>query len=72
MITGAFPSGGKLDRAKPVIEYLECFGDISGCRSAEELPKAAMDYIRYIEKAVQCPVKYVSVGPGRDEYIKMY
>lgn len=71
-ITGAFPSGGKLDRAKPVIEYLEGFGDISGCRSAEELPKAAMDYIRYIEKAVQCPVKYVSVGPGRDEYIKMY
>jgi adenylosuccinate synthase len=70
--TTAFPSGDKLERAKPIIEYVEGFGDVSGCRTVEELPKAAVDYIRYIEKAVGCPVKYVSVGAGRDEYVEMY
>lgn len=70
--TTVFPSGDKLERAKPIIEYVEGFGDVSGCRTVDELPKAALDYIKYIESAVQCPVRYVSVGPGRDEYIKLY
>ena len=70
--TQIFPSGERLERAKPVIEYVEGFGDVSGCRKVEDLPKAALDYIRYLEKAVGCPIKYVSVGAGRDEYIKMF
>ena len=61
-ITTDFPTGYRLDRAKPVIEYLDGFGDVSGCRKPEDLPKAALEYIRFIEKAVGCPVKYVSVG----------
>lgn len=71
-ITTDFPTGIRLDKAKPVITYLEGFGDVSACRTPEELPKAAIDYIRYIEKAVGCPVKYVSVGAERDEYVKMF
>ena len=70
--TQIFPSGDRLERAKPVIEYVEGFGDVSGCRKVEDLPKAALDYIRYLEKAVGCPIKSVSVGAGRDEYIKMF
>lgn len=70
--TDSFPSGDRLERAKPIIEYVEGFGDVSGCRKVEDLPKAALDYIRYLEKAVGCPIKYVSVGAGRDEYIKMF
>lgn len=70
--TESFPSSDRLERAKPVIEYVEGFGDVSGCRKVEDLPKAALDYIRYLEKAVGCPIKYVSVGAGRDEYIKMF
>ena len=66
-----FPVGERLNAAKPVFEYLEGFGDISACRKPEELPKAAMDYIRFIEKAVGCKIKYVSVGAGRDEYIEL-
>ncbi len=67
-----FPSGERLARAKPVYEYLPGFkADISKCRGAEELPSAARDYICFIENAVNCPIKYVSVGPGRDEYIAM-
>ena len=70
--TTAFPSGDRLERAKPIIEYVPGFGDVSGCRKVEDLPQTALDYIRYIEKAVGCPIEYVSVGAGRDEYVKMY
>lgn len=67
-----FPIGDKLAKAKPIYEYLPGFKmDISGCRKKEDLPKAALDYIAFIEKAVDCPVKYVSVGPKREDYIVM-
>ncbi len=71
-ITTDFPVGERLNRAKPVIEYMEGFGDLSSCRKKEELPKAALDYIQYLEKAVGCPIQYVSVGAERDAYIKMF
>ena len=67
-----FPSGDKLAKAKPVFEYLDGFKtDISKCRSAKDLPEAAVKYIRYIEQAVGCPIRYVSVGAERDEYLIM-
>lgn len=72
-ITTDFPVGDRLRRAKPVYEYHDGFCcDISGCRTKEDLPAAALDYIRYIEKAVGCPIEYVSVGADRDAYIKMF
>ena len=68
--TTSFPSGAKLQRAKPVYEYLEGFHtDISACRRPEDLPEAALRYIRYIERAVGCPIQYVSVGAGREDYL---
>jgi len=68
--TDRFPFGDRLLRAKPVYEYLDGFKtDISKCRKPDELPDAAIRYIRFIEDAVGCPIKYVSVGAGRDEYI---
>lgn len=67
-----FPTGHRLDIAKPVIEYMKGFGDISKCRSREELPETALEYIAYLEKAVGCPIKYVSVGADREEYVKMF
>ena len=68
-----FPKGVELAEAKPVYEYVPGFKcDISACRKPEELPKEALDYVRYLEKAVGCPIKYVSVGPDRDQYIEMF
>ena len=69
-----FPSDiDELNAAKPVYEYVPGFNcDISHCRTIEDLPKEALDYIRYIEKAVDCPIKYVSVGAERDAYITMF
>ena len=63
----------KLAEAKPVIEYVDGWGcDISGCRTREELPEAAIRYVEYIEKLTECRVKYVSVGAARDQYVEMY
>ena len=69
-----FPSAiDDLNAAKPVYEYLPGFHcDISACRRPEDLPAEALAYVRYIENAVGCPVKYVSVGPERDAYITMF
>lgn len=70
--TTTFPIGDKLNRAKPVYEYLDGFKtDISGCRKKEDLPEAAFEYIKFIERYVGCPIKYVSVGPKREDYIVM-
>lgn len=68
--TDNFPFPAALNKAKPEIEYLEGFKcDISKIRTWEELPKAAKDYVLYIEKAIGCHIKYVSVGPERDSII---
>jgi adenylosuccinate synthase len=70
--TEQFPSGEKLAKAKPVIEYFDGFKtNVSKCRKMEDLSDTAVKYIRYIEKAVGCPIRYVSVGAERDEYLKM-
>ena len=72
-ITTEFPYSTELEKAKPVVEYVKGWNcDISKCRKPEDLPKEAYDYIKYIEKAVNSKIKYVSVGASRDEYIVMY
>jgi len=69
--TERFPVGDELLSAKPVYEYLEGFHtDISGCRTVSQLPKAAVDYIRFIQEAVGCPVRYVSVGADREAFLE--
>lgn len=68
----SFPTGDRLLKAKPVYEYLDGFKtDISKCRTPGDLPEAALKYIRFIEEAVGCPIKYVSVGPSREDYIEL-
>ena len=62
-----------LNAAKPVYEYLPGFHcDISACRTKEDLPREALQYVRYIEQAVRCPIKYVSVGAEREAIIQLY
>jgi len=69
-ITTDFPTGERLLRSKPVYEFLKGFRrNISGCRKESDLPDAALEYIRYIESAVGCKIKYVSVGPKREDII---
>lgn len=68
-----FPTGHRLNIAKPVYEYFDGWNcDISSCKTKDELPENAVKYIDYIEKAVGCPIQYVSVGAEREQYIKMF
>ena len=65
-----FPFPVALNSCKPVIEYFEGWKtDITGCRKWEDLPKAAQDYVLYVEKAIGCPITYVSVGAERESII---
>lgn len=65
-----FPFTSELYEAEPVIEYMEGFmQDVSGIRRYEDLPKAARDYIEFIEREIGCPITYVSVGPEREAII---
>lgn len=69
--TDDFPFPAAIGAAKPVIEYMpgwQC--DVSNCRTFDELPKAAQDYILYIEKNIGCPITNISVGAARDEIIR--
>jgi adenylosuccinate synthase len=53
-------------------EYIELPGwneDITECRSEEDLPEAARDYLRYVSDFVKVPVALISVGPGREQVI---
>ncbi|MCI9163322.1 MAG: adenylosuccinate synthase [Lachnospiraceae bacterium] len=55
-----------LGRAKPVYQELEGgFGDITGVESFQELPRAAQDYIRFIEEAIGIPAKFIGTGADR-------
>ena len=68
--TDEFPSGDALLAARPIYEFLPGFGDVSACRTWEELPAAAKAYVEYLETAVGCPITYVSVGAQRDACIR--
>ena len=65
-----FPLNAVLEEAMP--EYIEMPGwdeDITRIRDFEKLPKTAQDYVLAIEKAIECPIPYVSVGPEREALI---
>ena len=69
--TDDFPFPAALEKAEPVIEYLEGWKtDISGIRTWEELPEAARKYVEFVEDRIGCHITYVSVGAERDAYIK--
>ena len=68
--TDRFPFPVALNNAKPVVEYLDGWKcDISDIRSWDDLPEQAQNYVTFIEKAIGCPITYVSVGPERDSII---
>lgn len=68
--TTDFPFPTVLENAVPVIRFFDGWKqDISSCKSWDELPKAAQDYVSFIEEGIHCPITYISVGPERDSII---
>jgi adenylosuccinate synthase len=53
-------------------EYLELPGwseDLTGCRSEEDLPSTAREYLQFMSDFVRVPVALIGVGPARDQVI---
>lgn len=50
--------------------YVELPGwseDITKCKSFEELPRNAQDYVHFIEEQVNVPITWIGNGPAREE-----
>lgn len=57
---------------KPVTTTLKGWSiDLTGIEKKADLPEALMNYVHFIEKAVNTPVSIVSVGPDRKQTIFM-
>ena len=56
--------------ATPIYETMSAWDeDITGCRTFEELPEKAQDYVKRLEELSGCRMSYIGVGPGRDQTI---
>ena len=65
-----FPATALLEKAKPVLKVMpgwKC--DIRGIKKYEDLPEACRNYVEFIEKELEVPIRMVSNGPRRDEII---
>ena len=63
----------ELCHSKPIYEELpgwKC--DITGCRSFEELPQEAQDYVAFIEDLAHTRVTFIGVGAGREQIINRF
>ncbi len=69
-ILNDFPTTQYLSRVKP--EYLSMPGwneDITGIKNFDDLPENARNYVLKIEELTGVAIKYISVGPERDQLI---
>lgn len=68
--TTDFPFPARLAQAKPVYEVWEGWEEpLDAIRRYEDLPAAARAYIEKMEAALNCPIRYISVGADRDAII---
>lgn len=60
------------DKVKPIYqEFLGWKQSIENCRTFDELPANAKSYIKALEKFIGVPIRWISVGPGREATIEM-
>jgi len=65
-----FPYNIEAENVTPI--YIEMNGwkeDLTKMTSADQLPKSLNDYIDFLEKELEVPIKIVSVGPDRTQTI---
>jgi adenylosuccinate synthase len=61
-----------LHQARGQYEELEGWSeDIGECRTRSDLPRAAQDYLAFIEECTGVPITLVGVGPGREQIVRM-
>ena len=70
-VTTDFPTTGKLEKAKPVLEVLPGWkSDIRGIKNYEDLPENCRKYIEFVEEKIGYPITLISNGPERHDIIK--
>ena len=61
-----------LARCRPIYEALPGWGeDVTAARAPSDLPDNARRYVAFVAEAAGVPVSYVSVGPGREQFITL-
>ena len=56
--------------ATPIYETMPAWDeDITECKTFEELPQKAQDYVKRLEELSGCRISYIGVGPERDQTI---
>ena len=66
------PNQTIFNKCRPVYEELEGWrDDITAARSPGDLPKEARAYLDAIEALVGTSISYVSVGPGREQTLRL-
>ncbi|OJU09401.1 MAG: hypothetical protein BGN88_09725 [Clostridiales bacterium 43-6] len=69
-VTNVFPITSKLNKAKPVYEFLDGWKcDISMVRSFSNLPIQTKKYVEFIEEKLGYPITMISNGPKRNDII---
>ncbi len=59
-----------IHKAVPLYAELEGWrSDLTGVRRPGELPRAAADYISFLEEGIGVPIRLVGVGPGRSQFL---
>ncbi len=68
-----FPANfADLEHCTPIYEEFDGFTeDITKCKTFDELPLSVRNYIKALEKIIDCPVRLLGVGPGRDQVISI-
>ncbi len=59
-------------KAEPVYTELDGWKtDLTGLREKEQFPAELKEYIKFLEKELKVPIRFVSVGPDREQIIVM-
>ncbi|WP_448601664.1 adenylosuccinate synthase [Thermoleptolyngbya sp.] len=66
-----FPSNARVfARCQPIYKTLPGWKqDTSNCRSLDDLPRQALDYLKFLAELMEVPIAIVSLGASRDQTI---
>ena len=54
----------------PTILLVVFFAGINSVFQWEDLPQLAKDYVNYLERELQVPIRWIGVGPARESIIE--
>lgn len=65
-----FPTSSALEQAEPVLETMPGWNtDLAGITAYQALPQNAQRYVERLEELIKVPIRFVSIGPRRDQIV---